>query len=80
MVVMEMMEYTKGVKALKLSVDELIKMNNPVTTIYPSDNTHYSYTTPWIFFIVLLSMLTIFALYWIFILIVRTLTRKSSIC
>ena len=70
MVVMEMMEHNKGVQALKLSDNEITTTNNLVTKVNPSDDTHYfSYSTPWIFLIVLLSMLTIFALYWIFVLI-----------
>ena len=52
-----------------------------MTKVNPIVITHYfSYSTPWIFIIVLLSMLTIFALYWIFILIIRPLTRKSNTC
>ena len=80
MVVMKTMDHAKGVKALKLSDDELITTDNPVKLINSNDgNTYYSYSTLWIFLIVLLSMLT-FALNWIFMLIIRPLTRKSSIC
>ena len=80
-VVMETMKNNKGTQALKLSDNE-ITTDNPVTKVNLStNNTHsLSYSTPWIFLIVLLSMLTIFALYCIFILIVRPLTGKSNTC
>ena len=78
---MEMMEHNKGVQALKLSNNGINTTDNLVTRVNLSDDTHYfSYSTLWIFLIVLLSMLTIFALYWIFVLIVRPLTRKSNAC
>ena len=78
-VAIETMTNNKGTQALQLSDNELTS-ENPVTHVNLStSNTHY-YSTLWIFLIVLLSMLTIFALYWIFILIVRPLMRKSNTC
>ena len=73
-VVMDMMENNKTVQVLKLSDNEITPTDSHVTTVNPStNNTHYfPYSMPWIFLIVLLSMLTIFALYWIFVLIIRT--------
>ena len=38
------------------------------------------YSIPWIFLIVLLSMLVNFALYWIFVLIIRPFMSKSNTC
>ena len=38
------------------------------------------YSVPWIFVIVLLSMFVIFALYCIFILLIKPLMRKSNTC
>ena len=80
-VAMETVTTNKGTQALKLSDNE-ITTDNPVTKVNLStSNAHsLSYSTLWIFLIALLSMLTIFALYWIFILIVRPLTRKSNTC
>ena len=64
-----------------MSDNKITTIDNLVTKVNPIVITHYfSYSTPWIFIIVLLSMLTIFALYWIFILITRPLTRKSNTC
>ena len=76
------MTHNKWTQALKLSDNEITTTDSLMTKVNLStNNTHYfSYSTPWIFLIVLLSMLTIFALYWIFILIVRPLTRKSNNC
>ena len=80
-VVTETMEHNKGVQALKLSDNEITAIDGLVTNVNPIVNTHnFSFSTPWIFLIVLLSMLTIFALYWIFVLIIRPLTRKSNTC
>ena len=76
---METMTNNKGTQALQLSDNEFTT-ENPVTKVTLSTNNTHSYSTLWIFLIVLLSMLTIFALYWIFILIVRPLTRKSNTC
>ena len=69
----------KGTQVLQLSDDELTT-ENPVTHVNLSTSNTYSYSTPRIFLIVLFSMLTIFALYWIFILIIRPLMRKSNTC
>ena len=82
MVVMEMLDNNKKVQALKLTDNKITTIDSLMTRVNLStNNTHYfPYFTPWIFLIVLLSMLTSFALYWIFVLIVRPLTRKSSIC
>ena len=76
------MTHNKGTQALKLSDNEITTTDNPMTKVNLStNNTHYfSYSTPWIFLILLLFMLTLFALYFIFILIIRQLTRKSNTC
>ena len=79
-VVMETIEQNKKVQALKLSDNELTTSNSLDTTHVTSNDTDSShYSTPWIFLIELLSMLVIFALYCIFVLIIRPLTRKSSV-
>ena len=78
-VAMETMTNNKGTQALQLS-DNKFTTENCMTKVTLSTNNTHSFSTPWISLIVLLSMLTIFALYWIFILIVRPLTRKSNTC
>ena len=78
-VAMETMTNTKGTQALQLSDDDFTTENPVIHVNVSTINTH-SYSTPWIFLIVLLSMLIIFALYWIFILIIRPLMRKSNTC
>ena len=78
-VVMETMEQKKQVQALKLSDNKLSTTTSLETTV--ENDTDYShFSTPWIFLIVLLSMLVIFVLYWIFVLLIIPLTRKSSVC
>ena len=70
-IVMEAMEQNKKVQALKLSDNEPTTSNSLDTTCVTSNDTDYShYSTPWIFLIVLLSMLVISALYWLFVLII----------
>ena len=61
---METMTNTKGTQALQLSDDDFTT-ENPVTHENVSTINTHSYSTPWIFLIVLLPMLIIFALYWI---------------
>ena len=78
-VAMETMTNTKGTQALQLSDDEFTT-GDPVTHVNISTINTHSYSTLLIFLIVLLSMLVIFALYWIFILIVRPLMGKSNTC
>ena len=74
-VAMETMTNTKGTQALQLSDDDFTT-ENPVTHVNSSTINTQVYSIPWIFLIVLLSMLVIFVLYWIFILIIRPLMRK----
>ena len=79
--VLQTMEHAKQAKALKLTEDEPIDTTEVPTT--PSVVLEYmnnKFTTPWIFLIVLLSLLTLFACYWIIVLILIPMTRKSSVC
>ena len=80
-IVMETMEQNKKVQVLKLSDNELFTTSSLDTTLVTSIDVHYTcFTTSWIFLIVLLFMLVIFALYWIFVLLILPLTKKSSVC
>ena len=78
-VAMETITNQKGTQALQLS-DGTFITDNPVTHVNSSTIDTQAYSILWIFLIVLLSMLVIFALYWIFILIIRPLMRKSNTC
>ena len=81
-VVMDTMEQKK-VQALRLSDNELSTTNSLDVTFGTNNDTDYiniNVSIPWIFLMVLLSLLIIFTLYWIFDLLIRPLTRKSSIC
>ena len=78
-VAMETMINPKEMQALQLS-DDAFTTDNPVTYVNSSTPDTQIYSVPWIFLIVLLSMLVIFALYWIFVLIIRPLMSKSNTC
>ena len=78
-VAMETLTNTKGTQALQLSDDDFTT-DYPVTHGNSSTIDTQIYSTLWIFLIVLLSMLVIFALYWIFVFIIRPLMRKSNTC
>ena len=77
-VAMETMQSTKETHALQLN--DVFTTESPVTYENSSTIDTHIYSIPWIFLIVLLSMLVIFALYWIFVfvLIIRPLMRKSN--
>ena len=60
-VAMETMTNNKGTQALQLSDNEFTT-ENPVTEVTLSTNNTHSYSTLWIFLIVLSSMLTIFCI------------------
>ena len=80
-VTMDTLQQKQQVQALRFSDNELSTATNVETTIVTSNNIDYfHFSTPWIFLIVLLSMLLLFALYWIFVLLILPLTRKSSVC
>ena len=81
-VVMDTMEQKK-VQALRLSDNELSTTNSLDVTLGTNNDTGYiniNVSIPWRFLMVLLSLLIIFTLYWIFVLLIRPLTRKSGIC
>ena len=78
---MDTLQQKQQVQALRFSDNELSTATNVETTTITSNNIDYfHFSTPWIFIIVLLSMLLLFALYWIFVLLILPLTRKSSVC
>ena len=74
-VTMETMQGTKETYALQLN-DDIFTTESPVTYENSGTIDTHVYSIPWIFLIVLLTMLVIFALYRIFVLIIRPLMRK----
>ena len=78
-VAMETLTHPKETQALQLS-DDVFTTDNPVTYVNSSTTDTQIYSMPLIFLIVLLSMLVTFALYWIFVLIIKPLMSKSNTC
>ena len=80
-VTMDTLQQKQQVQALRFSDNELSTATNVETTIVTSNNLDYfQFSTPWIILIVFLSILLLLVLYWIFVLLILPLTRKSSIC
>ena len=76
-VTMETLTHPKETQALQLS-DDTFTTDNPVTYVNSSTTDTQIYSIPLIFLIVLLSMFVTFALYWIFVLIIKPLMSKSN--
>ena len=76
---METLTHPKETQALQLS-DDVFTTDNPVTYVNSSTTDTQIYSMPLIFLIILLSMLVTFALYWIFVLIIKPLMSKSNTC
>ena len=80
-VTMDTLQQKQQVQALRFSDNELSTTTNVETTIVTSNNLDYfQFSIPWIILIVFLSILLLLALYWVFVLLILPLTRKSSIC
>ena len=80
-VTMDTLQEKQQIQALRFSDNELSTATNVETTTVNSDNVDYfQFSTPWIILIVFLSILLLLVLYWIFVLLIVPLTRKSSIC
>ena len=75
----EILTHPKETQALQLS-DDVFTTDNPVTYVNSGTTDTQTYSMPLIFLIVLLSMLVTFALYWIFVLIIKPLMSKSNAC
>ena len=76
---METLTHPKETQALQLS-DDVFTTDNPVTHVNSGTTDTQIYSMPLIFLIVLVSMLVTFALYWIFVLIIKPLMSKSNAC
>ena len=80
-VTMDTLQQNQQVQALRFSDNELSTATNVETTTVNSNNVDYfQFSTPWIILIVFLSILFLLVLYWIFVILIVPLTRKSSIC
>ena len=80
-VIMDTMQQNQWVQALRFSDNELSTATNVDTTTLNSNNADYfQFSIPWIILIVFLSILLLLVLYWILVLLIVPLTRKSSIC
>ena len=79
-VAMETLTHPKVTQALQLRDDVLIT-DDPVTFINNSGTMDTQmYSMPLMVLIVLLSMILTFALYWIFVLLIKPLMSKSNTC
>ena len=80
-VTMDSLQQNQKVQALRFSDNELSTATNVETTTVMSNNPDsFQFLTPWIILVVFLSILLLLVLYWIFVLLIIPLTRKSSIC
>ena len=76
---MEMPTHPKETQALQLS-DDIRTTDEPVTLVNNSTADTQMYSMPLMVLIALLSMLITFLLYWIFVLLIKPLMRKSNTC
>ena len=78
---MDTLQQKQQVQALQFSDNELSTATNvDTTTVNTNTNDYFQFSIQWIVLIVLLSMFLLLVLYWIFVLFIVPLTRKSSIC
>ena len=78
-VTMETLTHPKETQALQLS-DDVFTTDNPVMYVNSSTKDTQMYSMPLMFLIILISMIVTFALYWMFVLIIKPLMSKSNAC
>ena len=78
-VAMETPTHLKETQALQLS-DDILTTDEPVTLVNNGTTNTQMYSMPLMVLIALLSMLITFLLYWIFVLLIQPLMRKSNAC
>ena len=79
-VAMETLTHPKETQALQLR-DDILTTDDPVTLVNNSGTIDTQmYSMPLMVLIVLLSMILTFALYWIFVLLIKLLMSKSNTC
>ena len=79
MVAMEALTHPKETQALQLS-DDILTTDDTVTSANNSTTDTQLYSMSLMFIVTLITMLLTFALYWMFILIIRPLLSKSNAC
>ena len=75
-VAMETLTHPKETQALQLR-DDILTTDDPVTFVNSSTTDTQMYSMPLMFLIALISMIITFALYWMFVLIIKSLMSKS---
>ena len=78
-VTMETLTHPKETQALQLS-DDILTTDDPVTFVNSGTTDTQMYSMPLMFLIALISMIVTFALYWMFVLIIKPLMSKSNAC
>ena len=78
-VAMEAIVHPKETQALQLS-DDILTTDDTVTSVNSSTTNTQMYSMSLMFLIALITMILTFALYWLFVLIIRPLISKSSAC
>ena len=78
-VAMEALAHPKETQALQLS-DDVFTTDEPVTLVNNGTTNTQTYSMSLMVLIALLSMLITFLLYWIFVLLIQPLMRKSNTC
>ena len=78
-VTMETLTHPKETQALQLS-DDILTTDDPVTHVNSGTKDTQMYSMPLMFLIALISMIVTFALYWMFVLIIKPLMSKSNAC
>ena len=78
-VAMETLAHPKETQALQLS-DDVLTTDEPVTLVNNGTTNTQTYSMSLMVLIALLSFLITFLLYWIFVLLIQPLMRKSNTC
>ena len=78
-VTMETLTHPKETQALQLS-DDVFTTDNPIMYVNSCTKDTQMYSMPLMFLIILVSMIITFALYWMFVLIIKPLMSKSNAC
>ena len=78
-VAMETLTNPKEAQALQLS-DDILTTDDIVTSVNSSTTDTQLYSMPLMFLITLITMILTFALYWMFVFIIRPLLSKSNAC
>ena len=78
-VAMEALTHPKETQALQLR-DDILTTDDTVTSVNSSTIDTQMYNMPFMFLIALITMILTFALYWMFVLIIKPLMSKSNAC